>query len=162
MLILQKFFRFSKNKILKFSEMLGRMSVFCPLTSDHSHAMPATKYLSKPKKFYPKPWFSLPKHGFPCQNFPTVNPNSRHPYRGADRPPWGAWGLLGKHIWDDHEGFRPGIYLVNILWKSDEKKRVPRFGSLLDELLEAPDLFSDPLSKDRMVSAFEAGADAIR
>ena len=48
--------------------MLGRMSVFCPLTSDHSYAMPATKYLSKPKKLYPKPWFSLPKHVFPGQN----------------------------------------------------------------------------------------------
>ena len=22
-------------------------------------------------------------HGFPCQNFPTVNPNSRHAYRGC-------------------------------------------------------------------------------
>ena len=21
-------------------------------------------------------------HGFPCQNFPTVNPSSRHAYRG--------------------------------------------------------------------------------
>ena len=31
---------------------------------------------------------SLIFHGFPCQNFPTVNPSSRHAYRRAVRPLW--------------------------------------------------------------------------
>ena len=48
------FFDFQILYFLKISEMLGTMSVFRPLTSGHSHAMPATKYLSKPKNFYPK------------------------------------------------------------------------------------------------------------
>ena len=35
--------------------------------------------------------------------------------RRAVRPPEGGGRALGKHIWDAHEGFRPGIFLVHIL-----------------------------------------------
>ena len=31
-------------------------------------------------------------HGFPCQNFPTVNPSSRHAYRGLAAQPGAAAG----------------------------------------------------------------------
>ena len=55
---------------------------------------------------------SLIFHGFPCQNFPTVNRSSRHAYRGADRPPKGRGGLLGKRTLDALEGFIPGSFIL--------------------------------------------------
>ena len=88
--------------------------------------------------------------------------------RRAVRPPSGGF-LVERHnhasieqVHNAFEGFRPGIYLVNILWKNDEKNRVPRNGPVLPNSPEARDPFLDPVSKDRMVSAFEAGADTIR
>ena len=42
------------------------------------------------------------------------------------------------------------------------EKRVPPDGSVGEELLENLDLFSDPVSKDRMVSASVTDADTIR
>ena len=32
--------------------------------------------------FHQKTSKTIDFHGFPCQNFPTVNPSSRHAYRG--------------------------------------------------------------------------------
>ena len=52
--------------------------------------------------------FVSPKTPFcPCANSDIAI--LRHAYRRAVRPPEGAVGLLGKHIWDAHEGFRLGI-----------------------------------------------------
>ena len=59
---------------------------------------------------------SLIFHGFPCQNFPTVNPSSRHAYRGAVRP---LGGYLGRGLKNhkNHQKVR--------------KKRVPENASIL-------------------------------
>ena len=52
-------------------------------------------------KKLPKLWFFIKKqakplifHGFPCQNFPTVNPSSRHAYYGYPQSP----GTLSNRI----------------------------------------------------------------
>ena len=45
---------------------------------------------------------SLIFHGFPCQNFPAVNPSSRHAYRGAVRPRRG----LPSRVLKNHRNYK--------------------------------------------------------
>ena len=44
------------------------------------HRSSSSKTPLQPCFFHRKSWFSLAKLGFPCQNFPTVNPSSRRAY----------------------------------------------------------------------------------
>ena len=49
-------------------------------------ALQTRKTSQNPEYFIKNQAKSLIFHGFACQNFPTVNPSSRHAYRGQAAP----------------------------------------------------------------------------
>ena len=106
-------------------------------------------------------WFSLSELPYSKSQQPTCLPQ-------GSSPPLGVF-LVERH---NHASIRrvldaQGImsllvFWSNFFWKSVANFRDPEKRSILPNAPEAPDLFLDPVSKDRMVSASVTDADTIR